>query len=97
MNPPTTTEHPAHTGFAAPAAPSLSLGVVGNCAFSALIDPHGRVVWSCLPRFDGDPVFHALLGSEDGAGAFAIDIEERREHACAHDRDCLHNTPPRSG
>ncbi len=75
MNPPTTTEHPAHTGFAAPAAPSLSLGVVGNCAFSALIDPHGRVVWSCLPRFDGDPVFHALLGGEDGAGAFAIEIE----------------------
>ncbi|MDO9293557.1 MAG: glycoside hydrolase family 15 protein [Hydrogenophaga sp.] len=75
MTPPTTTEHPAHTGFAAPAAPSLSLGVVGNCAFSALIDPHGRVVWSCLPRFDGDPVFHALLGGEDGAGAFAIEIE----------------------
>ena len=75
MNPPTTTEHLAHTGFAAPAAPSLSLGVVGNCAFSALIDPHGRVVWSCLPRFDGDPVFHALLGGEDGAGAFAIEIE----------------------
>ena len=75
MTPPTTTEHLAHTGFAAPAAPSLSLGVVGNCAFSALIDPHGRVVWSCLPRFDGDPVFHALLGGEDGAGAFAIEIE----------------------
>jgi pentatricopeptide repeat protein len=75
MNPPTATEHPAPTGFAPPAAPSLSLGVVGNCAFSALIDPHGRVVWSCLPRFDGDPVFHALLGGEDGAGAFAIDIE----------------------
>ncbi|MBU4182842.1 MAG: glycoside hydrolase family 15 protein [Gammaproteobacteria bacterium] len=75
MNPPTTTEHLAHTGFAAPAAPSLSLGAVGNCAFSALIDPHGRVVWSCLPRFDGDPVFHALLGGEDGAGAFAIEIE----------------------
>ena len=32
-----------------------------------------------------------------GQSAFAIDIEERREHACAHDRDCLHNTPPRSG
>ncbi|MFW5329802.1 glycoside hydrolase family 15 protein [Hydrogenophaga sp. ZJX-1] len=75
MNPPATAERPVHTGFAAPAPPSLSLGVVGNCAFSALIDPHGRVVWSCLPRFDGDPVFHALLGGEDGAGAFAIEIE----------------------
>ncbi|RJP63514.1 MAG: glycoside hydrolase family 15 protein [Comamonadaceae bacterium] len=67
-------------GFAPPAPPSLSLGVVGNCAFSALIDPHGRVVWSCLPRFDGDPVFHALLGG-DGAeqGAFAIEIENLAE------------------
>ena len=63
------------SGFGPPAAPSLSLGVVGNCAFSALIDPLGRVVWSCLPRFDGDPVFHALLGGEDNAGAFAIEIE----------------------
>ena len=77
MNPPTAaTDLTGNTGFAAPAAPSLSLGVVGNCAFSALIDPHGRVVWSCLPRFDGVPVFHALLGGEDGAGAFAIDIEQ---------------------
>ncbi|WP_405001056.1 glycoside hydrolase family 15 protein [Hydrogenophaga palleronii] len=66
-------------GFAPPAPASLSLGMVGNCAFSALIDPHGRVVWSCLPRFDGDPVFHALLGSTDGAGAFAIEIENLAE------------------
>ncbi|MCB4367018.1 glycoside hydrolase family 15 protein [Hydrogenophaga taeniospiralis] len=66
-------------GFAAPAPSSLSLGVVGNCAFSALIDPHGRVVWSCLPRFDGDPVFHALLGGEAPAGAFAIELEHLAE------------------
>jgi GH15 family glucan-1,4-alpha-glucosidase len=66
------------TGFAPPLPASLSLGVVGNCAFSALIDPQGRVVWCCLPRFDGDPVFHALLGGEgasDGADSFGIEIE----------------------
>ncbi|QHE84235.1 glycoside hydrolase family 15 protein [Hydrogenophaga sp. BPS33] len=67
-------------GFAPPAAASLSLGMVGNCAFSALIDPHGRVVWSCLPRFDGDPVFHALLGGDDREqGSFAIEIENLAE------------------
>lgn len=55
---------------------SLALGVVGNCAVSALIDRLGRVVWSCLPRVDGDPVFHALLGAPaPGDGAFAIEIE----------------------
>ncbi len=67
----------ATSGFAPPAAPSLALGVVGNCAFSALIDARGRVVWSCLPRFDGDPMFHALLNGADGeSGAFAIEIED---------------------
>ncbi|MDO8904461.1 glycoside hydrolase family 15 protein [Hydrogenophaga sp.] len=66
-------------GFAPPAPASLSLGVVGNCAFSALIDLQGRVVWSCLPRFDGDPVFHALLGGDEGAGAFSIEIENLAE------------------
>lgn len=67
-------------GFSPPAPPSLSLGVVGNCAFSALIDPHGRVVWSCLPRFDGDPVFNALLGGNNTEqGAFAIEIENLAE------------------
>ena len=46
------------------AACNLALGVVGNCAFNALIDPRGRIVWCCLPRPDGDPVFNALLGGE---------------------------------
>ncbi|MEO7399406.1 MAG: glycoside hydrolase family 15 protein [Polaromonas sp.] len=61
--------------FAPSAAPSLSLGVIGNCAFSALVDARGRIVWCCLPRFDGDPVFNALLDESDKAGAFAIEIE----------------------
>jgi len=53
---------------AIPSTSSLDLGVVGNCALNALIDKLGRVVWCCLPRFDGDPVFNALLDpSEDGS------------------------------
>ncbi|MBS3995857.1 MAG: glycoside hydrolase family 15 protein [Hydrogenophaga sp.] len=80
MKPDTELHGPERHGFLPPAPPSLSLGVVGNCAFSALIDPHGRVVWSCLPRFDGDPVFHALLGGDEGgAGAFSIEIEDLAE------------------
>ncbi len=43
----------------------LNLGVIGNCAFSALIDQRGRVVWSCMPRFDSDPVFSSLLSHQD--------------------------------
>jgi len=49
-------------------AGSLALGAIGNCAASALVDGRGRIVWSCWPRFDGDPVFHALLGG-DSPGA----------------------------
>ena len=48
--------------------PTLSLGVIGNCAISALIDPAARVVWCCLPRPDGDPVFHALVDGEAREG-----------------------------
>ena len=43
---------------------SLELGIIGNCAISALIDRLGTVVWSCFPRFDGDPLFCRLL--DDG-------------------------------
>ncbi|RYF70464.1 MAG: glycoside hydrolase family 15 protein [Comamonadaceae bacterium] len=52
------------------------MGVVGNCAFSALVDGRGRIVWCCLPRFDGDPVFNALLHPGDDASAWAIDMED---------------------
>jgi len=39
----------------------LGLAVIGNCGIGALIDHQGRLVWACFPRFDGDPMFHALL------------------------------------
>jgi trehalose-phosphatase len=42
-------------------ANTLDLGLVGNGSFGALLDGRGRVVWSCLPAFDGDPAFCALL------------------------------------
>ncbi len=57
---------------------NLDLGLVGNCAVSALIDRRGTVVWSCFPRFDGDPVF-CRRGDEGGErGFFAVDFPEVR-------------------
>jgi GH15 family glucan-1,4-alpha-glucosidase len=50
---------------------TLDLALVGNGTIGALIDPTGQVVWSCFPRFDGDPAFCSLLG---GAGVFAVDL-----------------------
>ena len=48
---------------------NLNLGLIGNCTISALIDAQARLVWCCMPRFDSDPVVHALLDSADGIGA----------------------------
>jgi len=41
---------------------NLDLGVIGNGSFGALVDAQARVVWSCLPAFDGDPAFCARPG-----------------------------------
>jgi GH15 family glucan-1,4-alpha-glucosidase len=56
--------------------PNLDLAVVGNCAWGGLVDCRGRLVWACLPRFDSDPVFAALLdsGGGDHDGAFAVEL-----------------------
>jgi len=40
---------------------NLNLACIGNCAYTALVDQKGQVVWSCYPRFDGDPIFCSLL------------------------------------
>ncbi|TCT08751.1 GH15 family glucan-1,4-alpha-glucosidase [Tepidamorphus gemmatus] len=67
----------------------LDLGLVGNCAVSALVDSVGRIVWCCLPRFDGDPVFHALLGAppqaDRHAGAFTVDLDDHMRSEQAYD------------
>lgn len=47
---------------------SLDLALIGNCQVAALIDSVGEIVWYCLPRFDGDPVFCSLL-QEHQAGS----------------------------
>ncbi|MCV0368551.1 MULTISPECIES: glycoside hydrolase family 15 protein [Filomicrobium] len=55
----------------------LDLGLIGNCSIGALIDKKASIVWCCLPRFDGDPVFHSLLagdGNPSGQGMFAIEV-----------------------
>ncbi len=55
----------------------LDLWPIGNCQVSALIDRTGRLVWACVPRVDGDPLFSALLGGEEpAAGFWAIDLED---------------------
>ena len=59
-----------------PTPNSLQVGMIGNCAYSALVDQQARIVWCCLPRFDGEPVFNALLDNSDNGSAWAIELED---------------------
>ncbi|MDQ6681501.1 MAG: glycoside hydrolase family 15 protein [Pseudomonadota bacterium] len=72
--PAATTGTTATTGTAA----SLDVALIGNCAISALVDKRGAIVWCCMPRFDGDPIFHALLDSAVGLpqdGILTVEVE----------------------
>jgi len=46
-------------------------GLIGNCAYLALIDTDANVSWLCWPRFDSSFLFGSLLDSEKG-GEFSI-------------------------
>jgi len=65
--------------MSSPAEASLELAVIGNCQVSALVDELGRMVWACMPRFDSNPVFSALLaGGEQPVerGIFEVVLED---------------------
>jgi GH15 family glucan-1,4-alpha-glucosidase len=47
------------------------LGLLGDTRTAALVDKRGRIVWLCLPHFDGEPAFGALVAG-DGGGLFAL-------------------------
>ncbi|GAB2625136.1 glycoside hydrolase family 15 protein [Novilysobacter erysipheiresistens] len=61
----------------APDPQTLDLGMVGNGSFAALLDARARVVWGCVPAFDGDPTFCALMQpTAHPGGDFAIELED---------------------
>jgi hypothetical protein len=47
---------------------TLNLAMTGNCQVASLIDANGTYVWTCMPRFDGDPVFSDLMAGSDQPG-----------------------------
>ena len=55
---------------------SLELGVIGNGSIAALVDQRARIVWCCLPRFDADASFCALLSPQLDGGDWAIELED---------------------
>ncbi|HZN46515.1 MAG TPA: glycoside hydrolase family 15 protein, partial [Ramlibacter sp.] len=59
-----------------PTPSTLQVGMIGNCAYSALVDQQARIVWCCLPRFDGDPVFDAILDPSENGSLWAFELED---------------------
>lgn len=69
---------------------SVDLWAIGNCQTSALVDRAGRLVWACVPRVDGDPLFSALLGGElPESGFWSVEMEDAVEITQSYRR----NTP----
>lgn len=77
-----TASHPAaHT-------PDLELWPIGNCQVSGLIDATGALVWGCVPRVDGDPVFCALLnGERRDAGIWRFELESQTRTSQHYERN----------
>jgi GH15 family glucan-1,4-alpha-glucosidase len=56
---------------------SLDLGLIGNGSVAALVDARARIVWTCVPAFDGDPVFCALLSPRGHEGGdWTVELED---------------------
>lgn len=60
----------------------LNLAVIGNCSFAALVNQKGCILWACMPNFDDDPVFCALIdgdadeqNDDDKQGFWDFEIE----------------------
>ncbi|MGL4289253.1 MAG: glycoside hydrolase family 15 protein [Phreatobacter sp.] len=52
------------------------LAVIGNSAIAALIDDKARILWTCWPRLDSDPLFSALLGGpEPQRGLMSVELD----------------------
>ncbi|WP_394727075.1 glycoside hydrolase family 15 protein [Altererythrobacter sp. GH1-8] len=72
------------------AVPNLELWPIGNCQVSGLIDSTGGLVWGCVPRVDGDPVFCTLLnGDNRDVGVWRFELEGQ----VSASQEYIRNTP----
>ncbi|MCC7049337.1 MAG: glycoside hydrolase family 15 protein [Alphaproteobacteria bacterium] len=67
----------------------LDLAVIGNCNVASLVDVHGRHVWFCFPRLDGEPLFSALVDGPEPDQGFMDLVLAKQVRA---EQRYLHNT-----
>jgi len=56
---------------------TLDLALIGNGTIGALVGRQAEILWTCLPRFDGDPVFCSLVrgaAQPESDGSFAVEL-----------------------
>ncbi len=57
----------------------LDLAVIGNGRTAALVNPEARILWWCLPRYDGDPVFCRLVAGAEEKGFTDVLLDDMAE------------------
>jgi GH15 family glucan-1,4-alpha-glucosidase len=65
----------------------LDLAIIGNGRTAALVDPTGRLVWWCYPRFDGDPIFCRLLSGDEEKGFSDVVLDQMVSHQSEYQRN----------
>src|SRR5215469_15555704 len=65
----------------------LDLALIGNGRTGALINPCGRIVWWCYPRYDGDPIFSRLLAGNEEKGFTDVVLDDMVEYTSEYLRN----------
>ena len=65
----------------------LDLAIIGNGRTAALVDPAGRLVWWCYPRFDGDPIFCRLVAGDEEKGFSDVVLDGMVEYQSEYQRN----------
>ncbi len=65
----------------------LDLAVIGNGQTAALLEPSSRIVWWCLPRLDGDPVFSRLMAGDEEKGYADVLLDDLADYQSDYERN----------